>query len=194
MPPLLALALWLAPPLTDAQIKAYLPAVHEPANLTPAEGQHLHDLAVKLSAKRVLEIGTSGGYSALWLAMAVRKTNGKLITVEIHEARHAAAREHFNRTGLAPFIDPRLADAVTEVPALAGPFDLVFLDAAKNDYLFYLEQLLPKLRPGGIIAAHNVKSRAADLAAYLDRIRTDPALRTEFFPASPQGLAITYKK
>lgn len=198
MPLFLACLLLFAPPLSDAQIKALLPSLLEPgkryANIDPPDGQYLHDLALKLNAKRVLEVGTSTCYSALWMGMALRKTGGRIITLEIHEPRHAVARENIARAGLEAVIDARLGDAVEIVPKLEGPFDLVFLDAGKNDYLFYFEQLLPKLRSGGVIAAHNVKSHQSDLSAYLARVKSDPRVRTEFFTGSPQGLALTYKK
>ena len=81
--------------LSDAEIKAYLPNLIEPgqreANIVLADGQYLHDLVVRTQAKRVLEIGTANGYSAIWMAMGLRKTAGHLVTLEIHEAHHAAA-------------------------------------------------------------------------------------------------------
>lgn len=190
---LFAFAMLMAPPMSDAQIKALLPSLGE-AGMVERDGQYLHDLAVRMGAKRVLEIGTSSGYASLWLGMAMRKTGGKLTTLEIHEGHHAAAVEHFARTGLADFIDARRVDAVEVVPEMAGPFDLVFLNAGKNDYLFYFEQLLPKLRAGGAIVAHDVRTRRAELAAYLERVRSDARVRTEMMTASAQGMAITYRK
>jgi predicted O-methyltransferase YrrM len=184
--------------MSDAEIRAYLPGMVEPgqreANIGAADGQYLHDLVVRLKAKRVLEIGTANGYSAIWLAMGLRKTGGQLITLEIHEAHQAAAREHLAATGLVPLVDARLADALEEVARLDGPFDLVLIDAIKTDYLRYYEMVLPKVRPGGVIAAHNVVSNRVELKDFLTRIRTDPAVRTEFFSGSTQGLSLSYKK
>ena len=184
--------------MSDAEIKVFLPSLVEPgqleANISPADGQYLHDLVVRLKAKRVLEIGTAKGYSAIWLAMGLRKTGGHLVTLEIHEAHQAIAREHLSAAGLASFVDSRLSDALEEVPRLEGPFDLVFIDASKTDYLRYYELVLSKVRRGGVIAAHNVASDPAELREFLTRIKSDPAVRTEFFGRSPRGLSVSYKK
>ncbi|MBY0504208.1 MAG: class I SAM-dependent methyltransferase [Bryobacteraceae bacterium] len=182
----------MAQALTDAEVKAYLPKLSLPQETTigPKDGQYLHDLTVKLKAKRVLEIGTAHGYSALWLAMALRKTEGRLVTLEIHEGHHAIAREHFAATGLARLVDARLADALEEIPRLEGPFELVLIDAIKTDYLRYYELVLPKVRKGGVIAAHTVASNPDELREFLARIKADPAVRTEF----AHGLSLSYKK
>lgn len=180
--------------MSDAEIRAYLPKLGEPgrreSTIGVADGQRLQDLAVRLKAKRVLEIGTAHGYSALWLAMGLRKTEGRLITLEIHEGHQAIVRQHLTATGLEGIVDSRLADALEEVPRLDGPFDFVFIDATKTDYLHYYELVLPKVRKGGVIAAHTVASNADELRDFLQKIRTDPAVRTEFFG----GLSLSYKK
>lgn len=196
---LLAAALAAAQPAkSDMEIKAFLPTLLTPgqrqSNIDPEDGQYLHDLIVRLKARRVLEVGTATGYSGIWMAMGLRKTGGRLVSLEVHEGRHSAARQNFASAGLAALADLRLADAVEAVREINGPFDLVFLDAGKSDYLHYYEQLLPKVRAGGVIAAHNVKSRSADMAPFLDKIRTDRRVRTEFFTGSPQGLSVSYKR
>lgn len=184
--------------LTDGEIRTYLPTLVEAgqseANISPVDGQYLHDLVVRLKAKRVLEIGTAKGYSAIWIAMGLRKTVGQLVTLEIHEGHQAIAREHLDATGLTPLVDSRLTDAMEEVPKIEGPFDLVFIDAIKSDYLRYYELVLPKVRKGGVIAAHNVTSNVAELKDFLRKIKSDPAVRTEFFSGSPRGLSLSYKK
>lgn len=203
MPRLLALILSAAalaaqPHKSDAEIRAFLPSLLQPgernANVDRQDGQYLHDLVVRLKARRVLEIGTATGYSGIWMAMGLRKTGGRLVTIEVHEARFSAAQQNFAAAGLASLVDLLLADAVEAVREITGPFDLVFLDASKQDYLHYYEQLLPKLRAGGVIAAHNVKSRSSDMAPFLDKIRTDPRVRTQFFTGSPQGLSVSFKR
>jgi predicted O-methyltransferase YrrM len=180
---------------SDQEIRTFLPGILQPgANIDARDGAYLHDLVVRLKAKRVLEVGTANGYSGIWMAMGLRKTGGRLVSIEIHEARHAAAREHFTALGLAEIVELRLADAVDEVKRLEGPFDLVFLDAGKSDYLHYYETLLPKLRAGGVIAAHNVKTRSSDLAPFLDKIRSDSRVRTQIYDGSRQGISVSFKR
>ncbi|MBN2337667.1 MAG: class I SAM-dependent methyltransferase [Acidobacteria bacterium] len=130
-------------------------------NVPEADGRALYDLVVRNNYKRALEIGTSNGYSGIWIAWALSKTGGKLITVEIDPGRHREALGYFARAGLDRYIDARLGDAHEVVPALEGPFDFVFCDADKEWYTKYLEAVLPKLTVGGIFAAHNVSEYPA---------------------------------
>ena len=95
---------------------------------------------------------------------------------------------------LTNVIDSRLTDALKEIPKLDGPFDLVFIDAWKPDYIKYLQMVLPKVRSGGVIAAHNVASHPGQMADFLQEIKTSPLLRTEFVNVGPSGLSISYKK
>jgi predicted O-methyltransferase YrrM len=125
-------------------------------NVPEADGKALYDIIVKNGYKRALEIGTSNGYSGLWIAWALSKTGGKLITVEIDRGRHGEAVEYFRQAGLEKFVDARLGDAHEIIPALPGPFDFVFCDADKEWYENYLKAVLPKLTVGGCFAAHNV--------------------------------------
>ncbi len=163
-------------------------------NVAPAEGAHLAGLIKQLGAKRVLEIGTSNGYSGIWMASALRETGGKLITLDIDEGRYGLAQKNFKAVDLGGVIDSRLADALKEIPKLEGPFDLVFIDAWKPDYIKYLRMVMPKVRSGGVIAAHNVVSHPGEMADFLQEIKTNPSLRTEFVNVGPAGLSISYKK
>ncbi len=130
-------------------------------NVPEADGKALYDLIVRNNFKHALEIGTSNGYSGMWIAWALSKTGGKLITVEIDPGRYREALGYFARAGLDRYIDARLGDAHEAVPALEGPFDFVFCDADKEWYARYLEAVLPKLSVGGVFAAHNVSERPA---------------------------------
>src|SRR5512137_3049842 len=115
----------------DARVKAFLDAHRydwRDMNVPESDGQLLHDLVVKGGYKRALEIGTSTGRSGIWIAWALSKTGGKLITVDIDEGRHREAVRNFQEAGVSPFIDARLADAHDLVPKLEGPFDFVFID------------------------------------------------------------------
>jgi predicted O-methyltransferase YrrM len=126
--------------------------------------------------------------------MALRKTGGTLVTLELDKGRWSEAQANFQRTGLAAQIDSRLCDALIEIPKIDGPFDIVFIDAWKPDYLRYYELVLPKVRAGGVILAHNVRNSSREMRDFLDRIKTDPAVRTEFYAGSHQGLSVSWKK
>ncbi len=125
-------------------------------NVPDADAQALYDIIVEHHYKNALEIGTSNGYSGLWIAWALSKTGGKLITVEIDRGRYEEAVAYFRKAGLEDYVDARLGDAHEIVPALPGPFDFVFCDADKYWYENYLKAVLPKLTVGGCFAAHNV--------------------------------------
>lgn len=125
-------------------------------NVPEADGRALYDLVLRNNTKRALEIGTSTGHSGIFIAWALSKTGGKLITIEIDEGRHREALGHFKEAGVAPFIDARLADAHQLVPKLEGTFDFVFIDADKEWYTNYAKAVLPKLTVGGLLTAHNV--------------------------------------
>lgn len=180
------------------QILAYLSSMHARErgmmNVAPGEGEYLSNLVRKLNAKRVLEIGTSNGYSGIWMAVALRDTGGKLITLEINQRRHGLALKNFKAVGLDDIVDARLTDALEEIGKLHGPFDLVFLDADKSDYITYLRMTLPMVRQGGAIAAHNVHDLPGAMQDFLHEIRTNPSLKTEFVSAGPAGISVSYKK
>lgn len=163
-------------------------------NVVPSEGEHLSGLVKKLNAKRVLEVGTSNGYSGLWFAIALRETGGRLVTLEIDEGRRLLALENFAAAGVAELIDSRLGDALQEIPKLAGPFDLVFLDAAKGQHVQYLNLVLPMVRTGGVIVAHNVIDLKSAMQEYLDVLENHPLLDTEIVAAGPAGFAVSVKK
>jgi len=128
-------------------------------NVPESDGKILYDLIVKNNYTRALEIGTSTGHSGIWIAWALSKTGGKLITIEIDESRHNEAVGHFEEAGLSGYIDARLGDAHKLVPELEGPFDFVFSDADKGWYKNYAVAVMPKLVVGGCFTAHNVSGR-----------------------------------
>ncbi len=195
---LFALAACGAEPKSDREIEAYLATMRDPAkafnNIEPSEGAYLRDLVRKLKARRALEIGTSTGYSGIWLAMGLRKTGGKLITIEYNERRRSSALANFAAVGLDHLIDSRFGDAVKEAPKIEGPLDLVFLDAVQGDNLLYYSMLLPKVRRGGAIVAHNVKSHPQNMGDFLRQIQSDPAVKTEVVSPGWQGFSVSYVK
>ena len=157
------------------------------------DGRLLRVLAESSGARQVAEVGTSTGYSGLWLLLALARTGGRLTTYEIDRGRHETARANFARAGLAGQATLVLGDAHAEVRKLKGPLDLVFLDADKEGYLDYLRALLPLLRPGGLVVAHNMASPPPD-PAYVKAITADPALDTVFLNMHDAGVGVTLKK
>ncbi len=163
-------------------------------NVSPAEGEYLSELVKKLKARRVLELGTSNGYSGIWIAMALRETGGRLITLDLDEGRRSLALKNFKATGFDDLIESRLGDALKMIPALQGPFELVFIDAWKPDYKKYLDMTLALVPSGGVIAAHNVDSHPSEMPDFLEAIRSHPQLKTEFVRVGPAGLSVSHKR
>jgi len=162
-------------------------------NVPWQDGQLLHDLVVKHRFKRALEIGTSTGHSAIWIAWGLSKTGGKLVTIEIDPARHAEALKNFEEAGIAPFVDARLGDAHQLVKQLEGPFDFAFSDADKDWYTQYFKDVDPKFEVGGCFTAHNVRRRGGGAAAFLDYVRTLPNYETTV-EGSSEGVSISCKR
>jgi predicted O-methyltransferase YrrM len=157
-------------PALDAAIEASNAAGLPPIAVTPAQGKLLYLLARLLGARRILEIGTLGGYSTIWLARAL-PGDGRIITIE-SEPRHAGvARANIARAGLAARADLRLGPALEILPQIAaeaeGPFDLSFIDADKANIPSYFKHALKLSRPGSLIIVDNVvrEGRVLDAAS-----------------------------
>jgi caffeoyl-CoA O-methyltransferase len=166
---------------------------HRYLSVPEEDGRLLRVLAESIGARQVVEVGTSTGYSGLWLLLGLAGTGGHLSTFEIDRGRYDLARSNFERAGFAKQAMPVLGDAHVEVRKLKGPLDLVFLDADKEGYLDYLRVLLPLARPGGLVVAHNMASPPPD-PAYVKAITTDPALETVFLNMHEAGVGVTLKK
>ena len=162
-------------------------------NVPYQDGKVLYDLIIRNNYTRALEIGTSSGHSAIWIAWALSKTGGKLITVEIDENLRQKALQNFKATGLEAFIDARLADAHHLVKKLEGPFDFVFLDADKEWYTQYFKDLDPKLIKGGCFTAHNASNSYPGIKEFLDYVRSRPSYKTTIDRTSSSGISISYK-
>jgi caffeoyl-CoA O-methyltransferase len=128
-------------------------------NVPASDGKLLYDLIVENNYTSALEIGTSTGHSSIWIAWALSKTGGKLITLELDERRHNEALANFKEAGVDHLIDARLGNAHELVPALEGPFDFVFSDADKYWYKNYFLAVDPKLKVNGCFTTHNVSDR-----------------------------------
>lgn len=162
-------------------------------NVPLEDGRLLRLLAEAIGAKHVVEIGTSNGYSGIWMLLALRTTGGKLTTYEINRERAALARENFNRAGVGDIVTIVLGDAHEEVLKLKEEIDMLFLDADKEGYIDYLNKLMPLVRPGGLIVAHNMNMAQAD-PNYVKAITTNPDLETLFLHMQGAGVGVTLKK
>jgi caffeoyl-CoA O-methyltransferase len=163
-------------------------------NVPYEDGQVLHDLIVKNNYTSALEIGTSTGHSTIWLAWALSKTGGKLITLEIDEQRQQQAIENVKAAGLTDYVDFRLADAHKLVKELKGPFDFIFSDADKDWYPQYFKDLDPKLKKGGCFTAHNVANPYGGIRDFLDLVQKNQNYTTIIDRTSRSGISISYKK
>ena len=163
-------------------------------NVPEVDGKTLYDLIIKNDYKKAVDIGTSTGHSAIWMAWALSKTGGKLITIEIHEGRYRKAVANFREAGLSEYIDARLADAHKLVKDIEGPFDFVFTDADKEWYKKYFIALAPKLEVGGCFTAHNVLSHWKGIGEFLRYVQSLPNFETTIDRSSQAGISISYKK
>ncbi|MGD8891028.1 MAG: class I SAM-dependent methyltransferase [Desulfobacterales bacterium] len=163
-------------------------------NIPYSDGKILYDLVLKNKYKKAIEIGTSTGLSAIWIAWALSKTGGKLVTIEIDEGRYKKALANFKEAGLSEFIDARLADAHDLVKKLNGPFDFVFSDADKDWYTNYFIALAPKLEVGGCFTAHNASNTGSKgIREFIDYIKGVPNFKTTIDTTSSAGISISYK-
>lgn len=162
-------------------------------SVSAEDGRLLRQLTELAGARRVVEIGTSTGYSGLWFALALRATGGRLITYELDPGRVRQARENFKKAGVDDLVTVIEGDAHELVKQQRDPIDVLFLDADKEGYLDYLQQLLPLVRPGGVILAHNMRGPGAD-RRYLEAITANPALDTSFLLMDGSGVGVTLKK
>ena len=187
---------------------AGLPEIH----VSPNEGKLLYLLAKISRARRMLEIGLLGGYSALWLASALPE-NGKLVTLELEEKYAAVARKNLDRAGSLPKVEIHVGDARQSLDAMVRggetPFDLVFIDADKEGYPAYLDFALRLTHPGSLILADNVirDGRVTDanhtdpavraVRQFNQRLASHPDLETILLPIMRNkidGLAITRRR
>ena len=177
--------------------------------VNPAVGRFLEALVVATGTRRVLEIGTANGYSALWLARSL-PADGQILTLEINPERAAVARHHFEESGLADRVDVIVGDAARMVHKVAGPFDLIFNNGEKRQYGPLLNRLVSLLRPGGVLVTDNLlwngevvpglvapprrePDDTAAIAEYNQRLAADERLVTSFLPVR-DGLAVSVRR
>jgi len=163
-------------------------------NVPVVDGRMLRLLTEVVDAKHAVEIGSSNGYSGIWIALALRTTGGKLTTHDIDAGRTALAKKNYARAGVDKIVTHVFGDAHEEVTKLKGPVDLVFIDADKEGYPDYLKKMLPLVRPGGLILAHNVNMRDGGIGEYLKAVTTNPDLETLLVNVRGSSLSVTLKK
>ena len=177
--------------------------------VTPAVGNFLAWLVHTAKAARILEIGTAIGYSTLWLARAAEKHNGHVITIDMNLARRQEALNYFARAGQTGRITSLAGDARKILPGLEGPFDLVFIDAAKGEYLEYFDLVQNLIKPGGLLVVDNVLFRGwvvpgakfepkyqrmvNSLREFLHELHNHPEFSTTVLPLG-DGLSLSMKK
>jgi predicted O-methyltransferase YrrM len=153
------------------------------------DARFLRLLTESTGAKHVVELGTFHGYSSIWMCLGLRTTGGKLTTFEIDKQNAEVSRQNFKRAGVESLVTLIEGDAHQEVSRLKDPIDLVFIDADKEGYLDYLNKLLPLVRPGGLVVAHNISGGMAD-PAFVKAITTNSTLETLFV----SGMSVSMKK
>jgi len=161
-------------------------------NLEPDAAQFMSILVRSHRAKRILEIGTSNGYSTIWLAWSAQFTGGQIISLDRDADKHEMADANLKRAGLREFVELRQGDATELVAALEGTVDFVFFDADRWTAPEQLRLLLPKLDPGALVIADNVHSHPDQIAGYLQAIE-DAFVFDHMVIAVGKGLSIAYK-
>lgn len=162
-------------------------------NISRKSAEFLSILAKLSQAKNVLEVGTANGYSALWLANAIKENGGKITTVEIDPVVMEEAKKNFLEAGLHSAIEVKIGDAREVIKGLAGNFDFLFLDAVPSQYRAYLEVALPKLIQNALIVADNVLSHQNQAGGYLEFVERNTNLESSVVPLGG-GLGIALKK
>jgi len=166
--------------------KSFLPIIG------PVKGKHLADTVKRYKVENVLEVGTLIGYSAILIASNLPET-GKVMTIEVNPHSARFARENIQKAGLADKIKVHEGNALNIIPSLNEKFDMVFLDASKNEYLDYLKLSEGKLRKGGVVFADNVKIFAHNMQNFLDYVRNSKSYRSEFIDVGFDGVEISEK-
>lgn len=177
--------------------------------VTPAVGYFLANLVQMNKACNILEIGTAIGYSTLWLAKAVKLTGGQITTIDMNLDRRKTAMEYFQRAGVDGFITSLGGDARTILPELDSTFDFVFIDAAKGEYLEYLELVYPLLNQGGLLVVDNILFRGwvvpgavfdrkydrmvTGIREFLQKLCHNPLFKTSILPLG-DGLSVSIKQ
>ena len=170
-------------------------------SIGPIKGKIISGIIQKYKPRNILEVGTLYGYSAILMADTLNGANGKVITIEIDKPIADIARKNIEDAGLADKIDVIVGNALDVIPRLNSKFDLLFLDAAKNEYLKYLELAQKRnLKEGSIIVADNVEISKSEMQDYLEHVRNSGGYRSktiettvEFTPNVKDAMEVSIK-
>ena len=163
-------------------------------NVSPQTGNFMGILIKAVNAENVLEIGTSNGYSSIWLSDALKETGGKLTTIEYWEKRQCLARENIKKCGLSDVVTFKIGEAYEVITSeINDKFDIVFMDANKEEYTKFFEAVHPLLKKGGVLLADNVLSHAKKVKPFIDEITSRNDYRAQVLDL-PDGLLIAYKE
>jgi len=150
--------------------------------VTPEVGRFLHTLVLATRPRSIVEVGTSGGYSTVWLATAARAVGAAVVTLEIDPVKVLRATASLREAGVDGVATIVEGDAFAYLRERREPVDFVFLDAEKEDYTAFLELIVPLLPPGGLLVADNLTSHADELAEFRRRAESDPRLSAVVVP------------
>ena len=179
--------------MRDQQERAQgLPGSERVQAVHPDSGRLLYVLALAKGAKSIVEIGTSHGYSTLWLASAARANGGAVVTCDINPERIAEARQNFDDAGLADVIEILEGDARQTLRDRGEPVDLLFIDAEKSYYETFFDVVYQRLVKGGMVIADNVISHQDELEDYIAYVENHPNLESAQVPIG-RGLEISVK-
>jgi predicted O-methyltransferase YrrM len=160
-------------------------------NLEPETAEIVSILARSSRARHILEIGTSNGYSTIWLAASVGPEGGHVISIDRSREKHRMAQDNLLTASLSQYVDLRLGDATEVIQTLPGPFDFVFFDADRTSAPGQLTLLLPKLAPQALILADNVLSHPEEIAGYLRMVKSLEHLQHVLIPVG-KGLSVAF--
>ncbi len=163
-------------------------------SVSEEDGRFLRLLVVATRTKKAIEIGGASGYSAIWLGLGLRETGGRLTTIEYDPTRAQELQANIAAAGLNDVVTVVAGDAFKAVPAEPGSFDFVFIDAWKPDYQKYFEMTFPRLRQGGLIVAHNVINKGAEMKDFLETVTTRPDLLTAIVAPGSEGVSVSVKR
>jgi predicted O-methyltransferase YrrM len=162
--------------------------------ISEEDGRFLRLMIVLTHTQKAIEIGGASGYSAIWLGLGLRETGGRLTTIEYDPVRAQELKANIAAAGLGDVVTVVAGDAFKAVPAEPGTFDFVFIDAWKPDYEKYFEMTFPRLRRGGLILAHNVINKGAEMQDFLTTVNTRPDLLTSIVAPGSEGVSISVKR